>query len=478
MNAALLPALAPLAILGLGTVLLMAQVAARRNALTSPWLSAAVLALALGAAAAGWPRDAVAATPLLAVDAYARLFSVLIIGAALVTVLISGPWLAPLGSEQHEYYLLLLLATFGAVVLVHATHIASLMLGMETLSVALYALIAYPDKTWLPIEAGLKYLVLSSAATAIMLFGFALLYAAVGELGFAALGARLAHGDPMLLGAAALMVIAGLAFKLSLVPFHMWTPDVYQGAPIPIAGYLATVSKVAIFAALLRWYQVSGLARHAAIVDILTLLAVASMLVGNLLALRQANVRRLLGYSSIAHMGYLLVPLVVYGHTAQPQLALEAASCYVVTYAVSNLAAFVALAALYGTGGADPACDVEHLAGLFWRQPLIALLLCTALLSLAGIPLTAGFVGKFYIVAAGAEVQLWVPLAALLIGSAIGLYYYLRVVYAMTAAAPAPQPSIPGAAIGARTLCVALVALVFYLGMYPQPLIAALRGMF
>ena len=225
---------------------------------------------------------------------------------------------------RSEFFMLVLIATFGAVVLAHAQHFAAFLLGLEIMGVAVYALIAYPDKAWLPIEAGLKYLVLSSASTAILLFGFALLYAATGVLGFSELGAALHRTNPLLVGTGTLMIFVGLGFKLSLVPFHMWTPDVYEGSPTPVTGFLATVSKVAIFVALLRWYHSAQLWQQTTLTEALSWLAIASMLVGNFLALKQDNLKRLLGYSSIAHMGYLLVALVVLGTLNKTDLALEA----------------------------------------------------------------------------------------------------------------------------------------------------------
>jgi len=476
MNGAQFMALAPLVVLAVGIVALMTQIAIRRNARISLAITLATLVLAIWGALADWPAAPQSATPLLVVDAYARIFTILVLGAALLTAVLSDTWMRPLGAEQHEYFLLLLLGSFGAAVLCHAVHLASFILGLETLGIALYAMIAYPDKSWLPIEAGLKYLVLSSASTAILLFGFALLYAAGGALDFAGMAASFGSGAGLLTGAAAVMILAGFAFKLSLVPFHMWTPDVYEGAPTPVTGFLATVSKAAIFVVLLRWFHEAGLARQPAMLDALALLAAASMLVGNLLALRQEDLKRLLGYSSIAHMGYLLVALVVCGHSATPALALEAAAYYVLAYAVSTLAAFAALGALHGLGWPRDACRIDDVRGLFWREPLLALVLGAALLSLAGIPLTVGFVAKFYVVAAGAEAGLWGLLAALVVGSAIGVYYYLRVLYAMSVEAEGALPAASAIGLRLRAVCIVLVVLVLYLGVYPQPLIASLRG--
>jgi NADH-quinone oxidoreductase subunit N len=394
-------------------------------------------------------------------------------------VLISRDYLPGLSDESDEYYLLLLLATLGAVVLAYSSHVASLLLGLELMSVSLYALIAYPSRAPAAAEAATKYMVLSGAASATMLFGFALLYALAGSLEFAALGAALptAEGGSLLQAFAAVLIVSGLCFKLSVAPFHLWTPDVYEGSPSPITAFLATVAKAAPFVALLRLVFAAGLLDLAGVVEVLALLAVLSMLVGNLLALLQDNVKRILAYSSIAHMGYALLIFTVAANPEHRALAGEAGAFYFLAYVPTTLAAFGLLSLLNAGGdGADRAA-IDDLGGLFWRQPVLAVMLVVALLSLAGIPLTAGFIGKFYLFAAAVEGSHWVLLAALVTGSAIGIYYYLRMVYQMTL-----KPEGDGAAIkldaGVVAVALLLVAAILVLGVLPQGLMVYLQGIF
>src|SRR5690606_13704606 len=218
------------------------------------------------------------------------------------------------------------------------------------------------------------------------------------------------------------MMLIGLAFKLSLVPFHIWTPDVYEGAPAPVSAFLATAAKVAVFVVLLRLYQVSPAAAGGWLNDLLAVIAIGSILFGNLLALMQSNLKRLLGYSSIAHLGYLVIALI-----ASKGLAVEAVGVYLVTYVLTTIGAFGVVTLMSTPFKGRDAHALYEYRGLFSRRPYLTAVLTVMMLSLAGIPLTAGFIGKFYIIAAGVESQLWWLLGALILGSAIGLYYYLRV---------------------------------------------------
>ncbi|MEH6582692.1 MAG: NADH-quinone oxidoreductase subunit N [Halioglobus sp.] len=472
-------ALLPLLVLAIGSTVLMLQIAFWRNIkLTSALTVLTFVAAALSClpAAELTPR---AVTPLLQADQLALLFSALFCVAGLVTTVLSVDYMAQRGDEPEEYFLLLVLSTLGACVLAYSVHLVSLLLGVELLSVALYALIAYPDKSVLPLEAAIKYLVLSGAASATMLFGFALLYAVTGALAFTELGQALAReqANNTILLVAATLIIAGLGFKLSLVPFHMWTPDVYEGAPSPVTGFLASVSKAAIFLALMRWFLESNLFQYDILVDVIGLLAIFSMLVGNLLALQQENVKRMLAYSSIAHMGYLLIVLAVAGNPENRPLAIEAAVYYLIAYTATTLAAFGLLALLSSNGNDRENVQLHDLSGLFWQRPLLACLMLVALLSLAGIPLTAGFIGKFYIFSAAVSGYHWLMLGALVIGSAIGIYYYLRVIFFMTRR-PEEHHSLPTAPDGwqIRTLSCALIASILLLGTVPQPLMAYLRS--
>lgn len=470
-------AIAPLLVLALGATLVMLQIAFLRSVRLTGIV--AILSLLLASASCYY---AMAVTPLqvgalLLGDAYSLLFCILFTLAGAVTCGLSLDYIQHHGDEPEEYFLLLILATLGACVLAYAVHLASLLLGLELLSVSLYALIAYPNRSVLPLEAATKYLVLSGAASATLLFGFALLYAATGTLSFSGLGVELGRSDmgTGLLMAGGAMILAGLAFKLSAVPFHMWTPDVYDGAPAPISGFLASVGKAAVFAVLLRLFLDADLFRFEMLVKLTGLMAILSMLAGNLLALLQTNIKRMLAYSSIAHVGYLLIVLMICLDLGNRSIALEAAIFYLIAYTATTLAAFGLLTLINESQVEREQVQLHHVSGLFWRQPLLAGLMLVALLSLAGIPLTAGFIGKFYLFSAAASGGNWALLAALIVGSAIGIYYYLRVVFYMTRGADEHRQTVDLAPNwSGKVLSCLLIASILLLGIMPQSLMAYL----
>ena len=276
---------------------------------------------------------------------------------------------------------------------------------------------------------------------------------------------------------ASVMVITGLGFKLSLVPFHLWTPDVYDGAPAPVTGFLASVSKAAVFVVLLRLFLLADLFRYEILIQCMGLIAILSMLAGNLLALLQTGLKRLLAYSSIAHMGYLVIVFMVASTLANRDLAIEAAVFYLVAYTATTLGAFALLAVLAGGDRKRENPELIDISGLLWQRPLLASLMLVAMLSLAGIPLTAGFIAKFYIISAAVSGDHWILLSALVVGSGIGIYYYLRVVYYLTRRPDehsadhfAPQGRFVG------LLACGLIAGILLLGTLPQPLIVYLRS--
>ena len=260
-----------------------------------------------------------------------------------------------------------------------------------------------------------------------------------------------------------------MGFKLAVVPFHMWAPDVYQGAPAPVAAFVATVSKGAMFALLLRYFMEIVAFRSGALWWTLAGIAALSMFVGNLLALLQDNVKRVLAYSSIAHLGYLLIAFLASG-----PMAVEAVTVYLVAYFITTLGAFGVVGVLSKSG--READTMEDYRALFWRRPWIAAVFAIMLLSLAGIPLTAGFVGKFYVVTAGVSSSLWLLLVLLAINSVIGLFYYLRIIVAMSAEKSRGDHhveevrAVPASFTDGLVLAM-LSGLLFWIGLYPAPLI-------
>ncbi|MCY4214511.1 MAG: NADH-quinone oxidoreductase subunit N [Gammaproteobacteria bacterium] len=468
-------ALAPHLTLTGGTLVVLLAVSfwrSRRTTLALTLLSLTAAFIALWPGLDAGPR---AVTPLLMLDAYAAFFNGLFILIGAVTALLVHRYLQGRAGSQEEFHVLLLVATLGAMTLASAQHFAALLLGLEILSISLYAMVAYPEEDNPPLEAALKYLVLSGVGSTVMLFGMALIYHATGALGFAELAAFVATGDraDLWLTAGQVLFIIGIAFKLSLIPFHMWTPDVYQGAPAPVTGYLATVSKAAAFAVLLRFavdarlLDLSG-AGAVPVATLFAVIAVLSMVVGNVLALLQDSVKRLLAYSSIAHVGYLMIALLVLGVLPNEAMAVETALMFLAGYLAMTLAAFAVVSELSAAAVGERDRIAEY-RGLFWRHPLLASVLTAALLSLAGIPLTAGFIAKFYLFAAGVEGALWGLLWAMIVGSAISIYYYLKIVFAMTVRG-ADAPAIPASFAGLATATV-LGVVVLALGIYPTPLI-------
>ena len=472
-------ALLPLIVLAATAVAIMLVAAWYRShrltaALTLTGLAAAfVLLVAVSRLA---PRPI---TPLLLIDGYALFYMGLIFAASFAVVLLAyGYWAAHPGSLT-EFYLLVLLATLGSSVIVAASHFASFFLGLEILSVSLYALIAYRTMAAQGIEAGLKYLVLAAVSAALLLFGMALIYMELGTMEFGRLASLLAVHPPyrpmVLIGL--VMILVGIAFKLGLVPFHLWTPDVYQGAPAPITAFIATISKGAMFALLLRYFAAVRVDQTPSLVLVFVLIAIVSMVAGNLLALLQNNIKRLLAYSSIAHLGYLLVAFLASG----PRGA-AAATYYLAAYFVTMLGAFGVVTILsVRDGDAD---RLEDYAGLGHRRPWVAGVFAGTLLSLAGIPLTAGFIGKFYIITAGVGSHLWLLVVVLVTTSTIGLFYYLRIVtvmYQLPSEIPTGLPPEPTSRAASYSLtgAVALSSLAFaliWLGVYPGPLLRIIHA--
>jgi len=463
-------ALLPLLILtGTALVVMLAVAVHRSHALSAvfTFLGLALSFASLWVAAPCLPRQV---TPLLTLDRYALFYIGLILAAGMVFVLLAYAYFEKFEGDHDELYILMLVATLGSIVLVSSSHFVSFFLGLELLSVALYGMIAYPRRWPLPLEAGIKYLVLAAVSAAFLLFGMALIYAALGTMQFDQIASRLAAPsfDRWLVLPGMALVVTGFGFKLAVVPFHLWTPDIYQGAPPPVTGYIATVSKGAMFALLLRYFY--GTAAHdlPGLSLVFSMIAIASMFAGNILALLQNNVKRILAYSSIAHLGYLLVAFQAGG-----DLAPRAIAFYLAAYFVTTLGAFGIVGIL--SDSTNQADSLEAYRGLFWRRPVVASIFTLMLFSLAGIPVTAGFIGKFYVVAAGASAARWSLIVILVITSAIGLFYYLRIVIAMYGEADRGKVESVLTIPSAFALAFLSAALVF-LGLFPQPLLALIRS--
>ena len=466
-------ALLPYFVLSGGIALLLLLVAWLRSEAVAFGGALAVLAASLAALPTAFAAGEQVVDGFVRIDGFALFFFALFAIAAIATEIFAFRYLPQRAGHRQEFHLLLAIATLGAAVTASAANFAAFLLGLEVLSVSLYVLVAYPEDTKPPLEAAAKYLVLSGAASSTILFGMALIYLATGTLAFGYDSGDIARGDRDILALGQALLLAGVFFKLSLVPFHMWTPDVYQGAPAPVTGFVATVSKGAVFAVLLRYAVESGLFDAPMLSTVAVVLGAVSMIGGNILALLQTNIKRLLAYSSIAHMGYLVIALLLAGgQESHVGFGVEAALMYLTGYFAMTLAAFGVVTAL--SRGDEDAEELSAYEGLLWRQPVLAAVLIAAMLSLAGIPLTVGFIAKFYLVAAGVEGAAWTLVWALIIGSAIGVYYYLRVVFAVTKR-DAPDAVDVRPAWESVAAAAALGVVIVVLGVYVQPLVEFLR---
>lgn len=401
---------------------------------------------------------------LLIIDDYSLFFFGLIFFSSFVILIFSKSYLERKAENVEEYYILLLLSTLGAGTLVASHHFITLFLGFEILSTSLYVLIAFLRQREVSFEAGIKYLILAAVSSAFLLFGMALVYASAGSMYFPDIASML-NGErfSVLMIAGFGLMIVGIGYKLALVPFHLWIPDVYEGSPAPVTALVASVSKIGVFALWLRFMTELDAFRFPTLITVFGVIAAASMLAGNLLALLQNNVKRILAYSSIAHMGYLIVAFLI-----GSQIAAEASTFYLVAYSVTILGAFGTVTMLSGLE--KDAASIEEYKGLFWKKPVVAFVFTIMLLSLAGIPLTAGFLGKFYVLMAGVDAGLWWLMIILVISSTIGLFYYLRIVAKMFSSAGADIPVSSPFRISASNILTSLILVIVlvWMGTYPS----------
>lgn len=421
------------------------------------WLAVAGAGTALSATLAGGVGPAVAFAGMYTRDALTDVLQT----TALVTTLLAL-WLSSEYVERTqfagEYYALVLVAALGAMLMAASTDLIMLFLGLETLSIPLYVLAAFARTDLRSQEAGLKYFLLGAFSTSFFLYGIALLFGASGSTNLGAL-AEHARAPEMIFQAGVALLTIGLAFKAAVVPFHFWAPDVYEGAPLPVTAYMSVIAKVGAFAAFLRVFVAALAPQASQWVPVLAAASVVTMILGNVAALRQTSIKRLLAYSSIAHAGFILTGVVA-GRGA----GASAVAFYLLAYTFMTLGAFAVVLMLQRRG--EEADQIADLSGVAWRAPALGAAMALFMVSLAGLPPTAGFLAKFYVFTAVLDAgQVGVAVVGVLT-SVVSAYYYLRVAYTMFTG----QPDADVALAGGRWVAAALVvtvAGVLVLGIVP-----------
>lgn len=355
--------------------------------------------------------------PLIIIDNYSLYYTFLILISALYCSIFYYTYL----NKTEEFYMLVICSTIGAILLVFSMHMATLFIGLELMSIALYGLIVYLRNDLKALESGIKYMVLSSMASCFLLFGMALLYFYYGNLTFTNYYFIIDNNIAIWTIIGIVLIIISLGFKLSIIPFHMYTPDIYEGSIAPITAFIATVSKISVFVALIRLLLILP-KLNKFLNSVITIISIITIIFGNILALKQNNFKRILGYSSIANFGYLLTVIIAM-QMHHSKFILETINIYLLTYTLTTLGIFGIISIINNENE-----KLSYYKGLFWIKPDLTIILTIMLLSLAGIPITAGFIGKFYIFLTAINYQLWFILISISLGNFIGIYYYLRII--------------------------------------------------
>ena len=423
----------------------------------------------------------------LVVDKFSLFFKLLLATAALLVLLMSGTYVDRIQRFRSEFYGLMLLATSGMMLLASTTELITIYVALELTALPTAALAAFL-RDGRSAESGMKFLILSAVSSAVLLYGMVFIYGITGTTSLSEIAAQIggmadagllnpaeAFGDNKALLFGITLVIAGFGFKISSFPFQFWAPDVYEGAPTPITAFLSVASKAAGFAVLLRVLYISFpmdvVSENWA--EIFAVLSVASMTFGNLVAIRQNNIKRMLAYSTIAHAGYVMVGLAAFaaGSTEQNDIGTSGILFYLGGYVATNLLAFGAIVAISNRIDSD---QIDRYAGMVRRAPLLAAMLAFAMVSLTGIPPTIGFMSKIYLFGAAVSADMaWLAIVGM-VNSVVSAYYYLRVVKVMFLQKPTDESSVTSDAATGVVLT-ATAAATFVFGVYPAPLIELAR---
>ncbi len=440
-------ALSPLVALTAGACIVL-LVGLLRGRFARRHLTAALTLVTLGATAGlgvwQWGVNTSVVEGALAIDDLTLSLTMVFVAGGIAAVLLSWRSSATEEAGEGEFYALLLSSVLGMVVLVAAENLVALFLGFELLSIPLYVLCATHMRREHSLESGLKYLIIGSVGSATLLYGLAFLYGATGSTDYSGIAAAAGElTDDVLFLTGIALVVAGLAFKASVAPFHQWTPDVYEGAPTPVTAFMAVATKAAAFGVLLRLFDVALIDAATTWGPALATLAAVTIVVGNVGAIGQSSLKRLLAYSSVAQAGYMLAGVVV-----STRLGVQATVFYLFAYTVMNLAAFAVIVARERETPLGD--DIASLYGLGASRPWLAWPMTIAMLGLAGLPATVGFFGKLYLIEAAVENEYGWLGVAIVIGSAISLVYYLRVIAAVWMRSPSEAPAARVAVAGPR----------------------------
>ena len=439
--------------------------ASRPSSRTIPWLAGAGVALAFAANLWLLGLEEAGSAGMMAIDSFRVFSNALFLLAAALFLGMAPRYLEENGMHLGELYALVLFATVGMMVFSGSRDLIVIFLGLELLSVAVYVLTASNRRDVRSAEGGLKYFLLGAFSSAFLLFGVALVYGSTGTVNLARLGVVLADGGGRLVAFGLALLLVGYAFKIAAVPFHMWTPDAYEGAPTPVTAFMAAAVKAAAFASLVRVLLTAFPGLYGTWGHMAFWLAVLTMVTANLIALTQDNVKRLLAYSSIAHAGYLLVAVA-----AGTDVGAAAFLFYLAVYTLMNVGAFAVMMTVARLG--ETRLGLDEYRGLAWREPLIAIAMTIFLLSLAGFPLTGGFIGKLYILRAAVERGLLVLAVVLVLTSLLSYWYYLRIAWHMWFQDPEGEGVAPLALpAGVAAVLVACIVGVLATGIFPGALL-------
>lgn len=473
--------LSPILIISITVIVVLFSIAYERNHFLHAALAIIGLILSMISLRVVWGYHNVCNIfELIYIDNFSVLYAMLILISSILSGILAYNWLLRYqGNRSDEFYLLLLISNIGGVLLTITNHLVILFIGLELLSLPLFGLIGYSFFKKYSLEASIKYIVLSGVSSSFLLLGMAFIYADTGCLLFTEINQLLLKSrsiflyQPMLFVGVVMMMV-GFGFKLSFVPFHLWAPDVYQGSSYPVSMYLSNSSKIAVIAALLRFVFIFPDQYDEIFHVFLSCIACCSIFFGSLMAVQQNSIKRILACSSIAHTGYLFIGLIV---LKTNPIVVESIGIYLISYLIANIGIFGIIGVMSNESRINEDVDSLFLyKGLFWKQPILSIMFTIIILSLAGIPMTLGFVGKFYLFMLGIGSQLWYLVIFMGIGSIIGIFYYLKIMMNLYLR-PSGKMCLHSTIISnwistyEGIIVIIFTFLILFLGLYPQPII-------